>query len=116
MGKVVRKVRRRLKVKRVLLAIILLILIIGSSYYFVRINFFDTKKEVVDTDGAEKIDINLVINNIISYSNNEVDTEFLNWIISNYGEEVLINAVATSNISEVRLRGRKNNAKISYKR
>lgn len=32
------------------------------------------------------------------------------------GEEVLINAVATSNISEVRLRGRKNNAKISYKR
>lgn len=91
MGKVVRRFKRKLKVKRVLLAIVLLILIVGSSCYFVKTNYFGNKKELIDTSVNNKVDINLVISNIISYSNNEVDTEFLNWILNNYGEDVLIN-------------------------
>ena len=90
MGKVVRKVKRRLKVKRVILAIILLILIVVGSCYFVKISFFNDNDNIVDVN-ENKVDMNVIINNIISYSNNEVDNEFLSWILSNYGEEVLIN-------------------------
>lgn len=88
MSKVVRK---KLRLKRIIFAIVLLIVVVGSSCYFININFFVAENESLDIDINNKVDINTIINNIIDYSDGEVDIDFLNWILNNYGKDVLIN-------------------------
>lgn len=81
--------RRKLKVKRVLLAILLLFLLIGSGWYLISIKLRNEEVNTIDKK-VDKNDTSELISNIISYSNNKVNDKFLNWVLDNYGEHKLI--------------------------
>ena len=82
----VRRVRRRLKVGRIVVAVTLIVGLILGSYYFINKKNLNNKIDNLE----DKINIDEVISKIISYSNNEVDELFLKWILDNYGEDILV--------------------------
>ncbi len=79
--------RRKLRIKRVVLAIILLIIV---SFLFIKSIVFNNYKSNIEEDVSDKISIDEIVNNIVEYSNNEVDSKFLEWILNNYGEDVVV--------------------------
>ena len=85
-----RVIKRRLKIKRVVYFIIFLILLFGIICLLVKNIFNDKVILGSNKDVDDKIKIEDVIDNIIIYSNYEVDSEFLEWILKNYGKDKLL--------------------------
>ena len=79
--------RRNRRKKFPFIIIMIIVLLLGGSF-FIGTKFFVNSKS--DDNVIDKVDMGEVFANIIGYSNEQVDSDFLNWIFDNYGEEVLI--------------------------
>lgn len=82
-------VRRKLKVKRVVIALIILVLFLGSIIFCISKYFFNDNKSN-KYEVKEEIDVDGLIQKIVSYSSNEIDDAFLQWILKSYGENMLV--------------------------
>ena len=65
-------VRRKLKVKRVVIAVSILVLFLGSIIFCISKYFFNDNKSN-KCEVKEEIDVDGLIQKIVSYSSNEID-------------------------------------------